>query len=72
MANYAGWKYGGCPVWMIGGRYYKLLSKHKTLGKAKEVDKRRDDCDKIEKVGVWYGRFNRLPKQAVDRMLKKL
>jgi len=68
MAKYTGYRYGGCPIWKIGGRHYKLLSKHKTMRNVKEADRKRDNCDKVQKVGQWYGRFNKLPTDVARRL----
>jgi len=70
MAKYTGFRYGGCPVWLLGNTYYKLISKHKTKNIAEATDKRWDKCDKIVKIGKWYGRFNKLPLQQ-QREIKK-
>ena len=69
--KYAKYHYGGCPVWEHWGIYYKLISKHKSLEAAKKADKKCDDCDRIEKIGKWYGRFNQVPAQVADRIRGK-
>lgn len=66
--EYMKYHYGGCPVWQDNGIYYKMISKHKSLAAAKVADAKKDDCDRIIKIGMWYGRFNRLPQHAVGKI----
>ena len=70
-SGYTGWRYGGCPIWKIGGTYYKLLSKHKSRESAMKTDGKSDECDKIAKIGKWHGRFNRLPRDVVARLASR-
>jgi hypothetical protein len=63
--KYTNYHYGGLPVWKHLGIYYKVLSKHLTKRAAIEKGERPD---KIMKVGKWYLRLNKLPKDVIERI----